>query len=303
MPTINLSPAAILAISALSASLWVIAVIGFHLYSKDKKVNIEADLKPKKQKKDEEFILYKITRLIGKPFKPLVLSLLGEDGSRSVRRRLDAAGRPGDITLELYAERKAGEVLLFGGLGFVFIMGGSFVYGMLALLFTTMTDLDLYSRAKKRQDKIQEQLPDFLDVLAVTVGAGLSFRQALERVSKAMPGVLSDEIATALRQMDLGTSRKQAFEALATRNSNDSLGKFVTAIQQAEELGAPLGTALNEISMDMRRDDAQYMRRKAQKLNPQVTGISAATLLPALILLIGGTMFFGMAPDLGMFGG
>lgn len=299
MPAIDLSFPLILLVSAAGGLVWVLAVWGLHLSTAEKRVSTDEDLLPKKQKEEQPFILHRITALLGRPFTTTVLDLLGEERQKSIQRRLEAAGRPDGVTVEIYAQRKTGEVLLYGTIGLLFILGGNMIFGLIALFFTIMSDLDLYVRARQRQDQIQEQLPDFLDVLAVTVGAGMSFRQALERVAESMPGVLSEEFRTALRQMDLGTSRKGAFEALRDRNSNDALAKFVTAIQQAEELGAPLAQALNEIGQDMRRDDAQYMRRKAQKLNPRVTGISAATLLPGLIILVGGTMFFGMGTDLG----
>lgn len=303
MPSLSLTLPMVLALGLIAGALWVLLVLGFHLLTRDNRVNTEEVLTSQRKKADDEvFILYRITGMIGRPFRATVLNLLGEDGQRAVRRRISSAGHPDGITVEDYAQRKAGEIMLFGGLTVMLFLGGSYFWGILTLLFAGMTDLHLLTSSRQRQDQIQQQLPDFLDVLAVTVGAGLSFRQALERVADAMPGVLADEFRIALRQMDLGTSRKNAFLALQDRNSNESLGKFVTAIQQSEELGAPLSSALSEISQDMRRDDAQYMRRKAQKLNPQVTGISAATLLPALILLLGGAMWFGMAPDLGNLG-
>ncbi|ASU85023.1 type II secretion system (T2SS), F family protein [Nocardiopsis gilva YIM 90087] len=297
MPTISFSLPVLLLISLVAGLLWITAVWGFHLYTSENRVNTDDELLPKKKAGDQPFILHRITAMLGRPLTKTTLDLLGEQRQASVRRRLEAAGRPDGLTVELYAQRKAGEVLLYGSLGLFFLMGGSVLFAAMAFAFTFMSDLDLYARSQQRQNQIQEQLPDFLDVLAVTVGAGLSFRQALERVSEAMPGVLSDEFRTALRQMDLGTSRRKAFTDLRERNKNEALGKFVTALQQAEELGAPLAQSLHEIGQDMRRDDAQYMRRKAQKLNPRVTAVSAGTLLPGLILLVGGTMVFGLGTD------
>jgi tight adherence protein C len=141
-------------------------------------------------------------------------------------------------------------------------------------------------------------MPDFLDVLAVTVSAGLSFRHALARVADSMPGALADEFTIALRQMDLGTPRREAFEDLRSRNSSEALNQFVTAILQAEELGAPLANALVEIASDMRRESAQWAKRKAQKNTPKVTAVTAALVLPAFMLLVVGAMFFGTGVDI-----
>src|SRR5437879_3003761 len=83
-----------------------------------------------------------------------------------------------------------------------------------------------------------------IDVLAVVVSAGLGFRQALELVNSVYKGPWSDEIRIALRQMDVGVSRRDAFDQLRKRNRSDQVGQFVTALQQGEELGTPIARTL-----------------------------------------------------------
>ncbi|GAA3754728.1 tight adherence protein C [Spinactinospora alkalitolerans] len=284
----------------LAGALCVVMVVwGAYLATTKTQVAAEPETAAKAKKDDETFILHQITERLGRPFLRPVLEAVGEERRAGIQVRIDAAGRPEDLTVERYVSRKIGEVLLYGTLAVLLFMNGSTMFALIILAFTALTDYALYSEARKRQDQIQRQLPDFLDVLAVTVGAGLSFRQALARVSDSMPGVLASEFQTTLQQMDLGTSRRDAFTALRARNSNESLGRFVSALQQAEELGAPLAQTLMTISHDMRREDAQYLRRKAQKLNPQVTGITAVTMLPGLLLLIGGGLFLGSNIDFG----
>ncbi|MFC4560702.1 type II secretion system F family protein [Nocardiopsis mangrovi] len=296
----------ILLIGLAGALCVVVAAWGFLLMRSKTQVAAEIVTVVKKERRpdDDTFILHRITELIGRPFLPWVQGMVGPERQQSIQKRIDAAGRPEGITVERYLCRKAGEIPLYGGLALLMLYSDQTLFAFVSLAFVAMTDLSLRSETNKRQDQIQRQLPDFLDVMAVTVGAGLSFRQALSRVCDSMPGVLADEFRLCLQQMDLGTSRRDAFQALRARNNNDSLGRFVTALQQAEELGAPLADALVSISQDMRRDDAQYLRRKAQQLNPKVTGITAATMLPGLLLLIGGGLLLGGSVDLGsVFGG
>ncbi|RCV57950.1 DUF5936 domain-containing protein [Marinitenerispora sediminis] len=293
----------ILALGSAGALCVVLAVWGFHLATRESEVAADLTIAPSRQKGERLFILHRITELIGRPFGAAVLEWLGDAQRAAVRRRIDAAGRPKGLTVTRYVQRKIGEVLLYGTLALLMLANDNALFSVVVLAFVGLTDLSLYLAAQQRQDEIQRQLPDFLDVLAVTVGSGLAFRQALVRVADSMPGVLADEFRLALRQMELGTSRREAFQALRRRNSNEALGRFVSALQQAEELGAPLGQALNTISLDMRRADAQYLRRRAQKLNPRVTAVTAATMLPGLLLLIGGGLFFGSDIDLsGIFG-
>jgi tight adherence protein C len=197
------------------------------------------------------------------------------------------------MTVESYARQTAGFIVIFGGFGLFLLINGQLIFGVLVMLGALQNELLLYGRMRTRQDDIERTLPDFLDVLAVTVSAGLSFRVALSRVSESMPGPLAEEFMVALRQMELGTPRREAFEDLRSRNSAEALGSFVTAILQAEELGAPLETALMEISVDMRRQAAQWAKRKAQRTNPSITAVTTALAMPALMAVVIGAMLFG----------
>lgn len=293
-----------LALGLCAAAVVAVFCWGIYLFTKQSEVSGDISIAPPKPKRESTFILNRLTELIGRPFRGAVREIIGEERQESIRLRIEAAGRPEGLTVDRYLQRKIGEVLLYSSAAVLLLTRGQTMLALLALCFVLLTDADLLLKTRQRQDDIQRQLPDFLDVLAVSVGAGLAFRQALARVADSMPGTLADEFRIALRQMDLGTSRKAAFHALRERNSNESLGKFVTAIQQSEELGAPLSHTLLNIGQDMRRQDAQYMRRKAQRLNPRVTGITAATMLPGLLLLVGGAMILGSGVDFGgVFGG
>ncbi|WP_106252253.1 type II secretion system F family protein [Allonocardiopsis opalescens] len=302
MPT-YLPTWAVLLISSAGFACVILAAWGHHLATAESRVAASAQFELQKPKKKEEeiFILYRITELLGKPFGDTVLRFFNTEQQRKLRRRIEAAGRPEGLTsVERYAQRKAGEIILYGIFALLISLSQGPI-GLALLMFIFMSDMLLWQAARKRQDEIQQQLPDFLDVLAVTVGAGLSFRQALDRTTESMPGAMAEEFNIALRQMDLGTPRREAFAALRERNSNEALAKFISALQQSEELGAPLATTLNTISEDMRRSDAQFMRQKAQKLNPQVTMVSAFFLVPGLILLVIGVMIFGLNTEEGGF--
>ncbi|GAA1081273.1 type II secretion system F family protein [Nocardiopsis metallicus] len=302
----NLLPLLPLAAALASAAVVLIGAYGLYLTQSQTRVPVDDPAEaPVAAKSDDTFFLHKITERIGRRFAPSILASLSDRQKASIASRIEAAGRPDGLTTERYVQRKVGEVAVYGTLAvLVLLSGNGLVLTLMALAFTGLTDLNLYVQGRERADQVQTQLPDFLDVLAVTVSAGMSFRAAIGRVAASMPGVLSDEFTIALRQMELGTSRREAFESLRRRNRNESLSKFVTAIQQAEELGAPLSDTLVDISKDMRLADAQYMRRKAQQLNPRVTMVTAATMLPGLLILIIGSMVLGTDINLGtLFGG
>ncbi len=96
-----------------------------------------------------------------------------------------------------------------------------------------------------------------------------------------------------LRQMELGATRREAFQALRARNDSRTLENFVAAQLQAEELGVPLADALQSIADDTRRAAAQSARRRAQRAAPRITLTVIALLLPATILLIVVGIFIG----------
>ncbi|WP_330313492.1 type II secretion system F family protein [Streptomyces sp. NBC_00523] len=224
---------------------------------------------------------------IGMRYAPRVLSLMGPRRVDRIRRKLDMAGNPRGLTVDRYAARRA----VFGGLGILaalaMLMNGQVVLAIILLVYGLFwTDVIIRAAIARRKDDIERTLPDFLDVLAVVVSAGLGFRQALERVAEKYTGPWSDELRITLRQMDMGVSRRDAFDQLRRRNESEQVSMFVSALQQGEELGAPIVDTLIQIANDMRRTDAQNARRKASKAVPKATLIVTSFMLPGTIILI-----------------
>lgn len=286
-----------LGVAALGAASVVVFVWGFHLVRTPQPVPADLDpateaMRRRKRRSESSGPLTALVDTAGRPLAPLVLRLMGPAQVAKLRRRINAAGRPDGMTVDVYARRKVGFSVLFGGLGVVLLAVGIPLFGVLLLgAGFFWADLVLLARSRARQEEIERTLPDFLDVLTVTVTAGLGFRNALERVCASMPGALSEEFRTAMRQMDVGTSRRDAFEELRNRNRTESLSQFVTALLQAEELGSPLSQALTEIAEDMRRQYAQAARRKAARTTPRVSLIITTVMVPGVAILLAGAIF------------
>ncbi|MFD4142408.1 DUF5936 domain-containing protein [Streptomyces sp. NPDC058572] len=224
---------------------------------------------------------------LGMRYAPHILRLMGPRRVDAIRRKLDKAGNPGGITVDRYAARRA----VYGVLGTLvalgMLMNGHVLFAVLFLLYGLFwTDVLLRAAISRRKEDIERTLPDFLDVLAVVVSAGLGFRQALERVAEKYEGPWADELRITLRQMDMGMGRREAFEQLRRRNESDQVSMFVSALQQGEELGAPIVDTLIQIANDMRRTDAQNARRKAAKAVPKATLIVTSFMLPGTMILI-----------------
>ncbi|MCD0504689.1 type II secretion system F family protein, partial [Bordetella petrii] len=99
--------------------------------------------------------------------------------------------------------------------------------------------------------------------------------------------------------MDMGVSRRQAFDDLRRRNDSEQVAMFVTALQQGEELGAPIVDTLIAIATDMRRTDAQNARRKAAKAVPKATLMVTTFMVPATMILMASAMLLGSEADIG----
>ncbi|MFD8386252.1 DUF5936 domain-containing protein [Streptomyces sp. NPDC059679] len=237
---------------------------------------------------------------LGMRYAPFVLRMMGEKRVAKVRRRIDLAGNPGGLTVDRYAARRAVYGLLGFGGALAMLMKGQLLLALVLVAFGLFwIEVGIWAAVRERRQAIERTLPDFLDVLAVVVSAGLSFRQALDRVAEKYEGPWADELRITLRQMDMGVSRRQAFEELRKRNDSEQVAQFVTALQQGEELGAPIVETLIAIANDMRRTDAQNARRRAARAVPKATMVVTTFMVPGTMILLIAGFFIGSGTDFG----
>lgn len=236
---------------------------------------------------------------------PAVLALLTERKLALVRHRIAAAGLFRTLTLEDYAGRRAAFSALFALLALqAYFVRDNLPLAILALfLGWNFTDVRLSAAARRRQETIDRDMPDFLDVLAVTLAAGTAFRPAMARVTAAQTGPLGEEMTTVLRQIELGAGFGTAFRGLRDRNDAVVLRSFTTAVLQAEELGVPLARVLEDLGADFRSEAAHLARRRAKSVNNRVGLITGVVLLPATLVLLLTAFFFSLDLDLSSFSG
>jgi tight adherence protein C len=231
-----------------------------------------------------------VTRLLDRlamRMGPRLVRELSDVRRTRLRNMLDRAGRPGGLSVEEYLGRQAAYAALAVLIGLLLVLAGAALAALLVIFLGLIFPWIMISRAGRvRQERIARDLPDFLDVLSVTVRAGLTYRVSLARVAQALGGPMGEEVTMTLRQMDLGATRREAFLGLSERNDADSLRSYVAAQLQAEELGVPLADALGEIAQDVRRESHQDARRRAQRAAPRVSLIVTTFIVPASVLLI-----------------
>ncbi len=247
----------------------------------------------------------RIIDFLGIRFERTLLQLSGQRRLVVLERMLDQAGRPDGMSVRTYVRRQAGMAALGIIAGFFFFLSGQTVMALVSAVGMALwMELWIRSAARRRQEAIAREMPDFLDVLAVTVSAGLSLRAALQRVSASSDTPLGQEIRRVLDDLQLGMSRREALEHLRQRNSAPSLDSWVSAMLQAEELGAPLGDTLQEIAQEVRRARAGEVRRAAAKAAPKISLVVTMIIVPGALLLIVASLFLSQLDTLtGVFSG
>ncbi|MFD7023878.1 type II secretion system F family protein [Promicromonospora sukumoe] len=287
-----------LLIAASAAGLVALGMTGFRLVTSTGLEDVEAEYAPSAEPRPRGFIA--VLDVIGTPLLPTAIRLHGRARLQRLDTMIRRAGRPDGVTLTMFVRREAAFLVLALVFGLLLTLQGLWMFGVvLALVLALWMRLWLFLAGNARQEQVDSELPDFLDVLSVTVTAGLGFRQALERVCELHDGALAAEMRTALQEMNVGTSRRQAFIALRERNRSAALGTFVTAMLQAEELGVPLADALTDIASDVRREHAENVRRKASRAAPLVSLVVTLTILPGALILIVSSVLIANAGVLG----
>lgn len=123
----------------------------------------------------------------------------------------------------------------------------------------------LSKKITARQKKIQNSLPDTIDLLTVSVEAGLGFDGALAKVIDKMPGPLSDEFENVLQEIKVGKQKRDALRSMADRICVPDLSTFVSSIIQADQFGVSIGNVLRIQSDQMRQKRRQRAQEKAMK--------------------------------------
>jgi tight adherence protein C len=208
-----------------------------------------------------------------------------------ISKRLLAAGLGGKITAQQFLAAKG--ALGVGGLVFgVFAGGLSGVPMALALGLCcaaggfTIPGIIVSGRTRRRREELRIQLPDALDLLAVSVEAGLGFDGAITKLTEHMDGALTDEFSVTLGEMRIGESRSEALKKLAERSAAPEVAAFCRAIVQADTLGISLGRILRVQATDTRNRRQAAAEEKAMKAPIKMLFPTVLFIFPAMFLVI-----------------
>jgi len=218
------------------------------------------------------------------------------------RRKLMLAGLTSSMRAEEFVIAQAAAAGLLTVAALLYLVFGKPTprMGILILILGPVIGLCLPAswlsrKATERQGSILKDLPDTLDLLAISVEAGMGFEGALDIVCQHFNSALSEEFAHTLHEMGLGLPRRDAFQHLKRRTDVAELSNFVLALLQADALGIPIGRVLKTQATEMRSKRRQWAREKAAKLPVKMLFPLMAFIFPAIMVVVLGPAVSGIA--------
>lgn len=204
--------------------------------------------------------------------------------------RLDLAGNPAGWSADRFFAYKA--LALFTGALFAMYVGPASLFAKAiatavgAVAGFLLPDIFIYNVAEKRQLSMQRALPDALDLLTISVEAGLGFDAALANVARNTQGPLAGELFRVLQEMQIGKGRAEALRALSERTTVADLRSFIASLIQAEVFGIPMAQVMRSQAKEMRIRRHQNAEERAQKVPVKVLFPLIMFIMPCLFIII-----------------
>ena len=226
--------------------------------------------------------------------------------SERTEKRLAMAGNPGDMKVADWLGIKA--IVAGVGFGILFILfgvlSGQIVQGLLLALVGAGIgylgpEFWLGRRVRARQKAILLQIPDALDLLTISVRAGLGFDAALGKVVEKMVGPLVDEFRRALAEVRVGKARREALRDIVPRTEVQPLTNFIGAIIQAEQLGVSISKVLQVQSEQLRIERRQRAEEQAAQAPIKMLFPLVGCIFPSLFVVILGPALILIMQNLG----
>lgn len=210
-----------------------------------------------------------------------------------IEQKLDYAGRPYNWSANEYLSAQYLTTLAVAILAFViaWISGTGPVNRIMALLLGLiggylLFELWMTSRISTRRKAIEKALPDVLDLLTISIEAGLGFDAAMQRVVQKSAGPISEEFNQTLQEIRIGKTRREALRDMGIRTGVPSLSRFVESLVQADQLGISLGSVLRNQSDQMRILRRQRVQEEAQKAPIKMLFPTMIFILPTIFIVI-----------------
>jgi tight adherence protein C len=216
-----------------------------------------------------------------------------EDQMARIRHRLELAGSPPQWDVDRVIALKVLGLVAGGLIGVaipVLLRAGILPVVGVAALFAVAgyfaPNMLIYQLGYNRSEQVRRDLPDALDLLTISVEAGLAFDAGMSQVARNTTGPLADEFFRVLQEMQIGLGRSEAMRALGERTDLAELRAFVTSMVQADAFGIPIAQVLRVQAKEMRIKRTQRAEELAQKVPVKILFPLIFCILPALFVVI-----------------
>ncbi|MBP1930695.1 type II secretion system F family protein [Ammoniphilus resinae] len=246
--------------------------------------------KKKKQKWSAELKHYLLKS--ADRFSPVGRRLSLFVNEQELERQLLLAGFPEGLTVSAFLGLRFVSLLAALLIGNVFTWLGFGGIVLLILIAAGLFGPNLWIRllAKRRQEQIGLELPDFLDTMSVTLAAGAPLDASIKQITSQMEGPLYEELMRFEQELDFGVPRDEAYQRLMRRNDCPELETLVLSLLQGSKLGVPIAKTFQVMAQDMRESRIGKIKEKAGKAGPKITLITSFCILPGVILCIMGLL-------------
>jgi tight adherence protein C len=220
-------------------------------------------------------------------------------------KELLAAGKYGLSADRLHGYRILAAGGLPGGLLLLMVAGGSLsILAVSAVLASGgiawhLPAAMVRTRGQRRLDRIDRDLPELIDVLTVTIEAGLGFGGSLQLVADRFDGPLGDELRLTLREQAMGLSTEDALHNMLERCETPSVRAFVRAVVQGDSLGVSIGAMLRNVASETRKRRRALARERAQRAPLKLLFPLVLLIFPAMLLVLMFPAGYGIVHALG----
>lgn len=235
-----------------------------------------------------------IDRVI-KPAYERVVQAISNATPNEIKKRYEeliaSSGSPTKVTFSSVLAKQVIFAIFSGGLIFIIyqsigLKANFMLIFISAIIGFALPYVSLNSKSEKRKSEILSALPDMLDLLYVSVEAGLAFDMGMKKTAEKTKGPLSEEMRRAMDDISKGRNREDALKGIVTRTKVDDINTFVTSIIQAEKLGSNIAGVLRVQSITMRQMRRQRAQEFAAKIPVKMLFPLVLFLFPALFVVI-----------------
>ena len=215
-----------------------------------------------------------------------------------MRRELVSAGFY-TVTAEAYLGYRILATSALTGLLLLMVLGAPSLLAWGALVFASVLGwrapvIVVQRRAKARREEIDRELPELIDLLVVSIEAGVGLAGALQMMSARMQGPLGVELRLMQQEQSMGLSSDHALSKLLDRCDTPSVRSFVRSLQQGERLGVSIGTILRNLAAEMRTRRRQLAEERAQKAPVKILFPLIFLIFPSMFIILLGPAVFAL---------